>query len=64
MKTYVTFGQAHVHNINGVIFDKDCVAVVEGGREKSLRYLDQNSASSIQSLIGMIQICHSFHVDT
>lgn len=34
MKTFVTFGQDHVHNINGVIFDKDCVAVVEGDREK------------------------------
>jgi len=31
MKTYVTFGQSHFHLINGVIFDKDCVAVVEGG---------------------------------
>jgi len=34
MKTYVTFGQAHFHLINGVIFDKDCVAVVEGGRKE------------------------------
>jgi len=34
MKTYVTFGQAHMHLIDGVIFDKDCVAVVEGGRKE------------------------------
>ena len=34
MKTYVTFGQSHFHLINGVIFDKDCVAVVEGGRKE------------------------------
>lgn len=25
-KHYVTFGQAHTHNINGTTFDKDCVA--------------------------------------
>lgn len=28
-KTYVTFGQAHRHEINGVVYDKDCVAVIE-----------------------------------
>jgi hypothetical protein len=30
MKTYVTFGQDHRHEINGKVFDKDCVAVIEG----------------------------------
>lgn len=34
MKTYVTFGQAHTHSVNGKTFDKDCVAVVHGDREK------------------------------
>lgn len=34
MKTYVTFGQEHIHRINGKIFDKDCVAVVNGDRDK------------------------------
>jgi len=34
MKTYVTFGYDHVHDINGKIFDKDCVAVVNGDRAK------------------------------
>lgn len=29
MKTYVTFGQDHIHNVNGKIFDKDCVAAIE-----------------------------------
>lgn len=29
MKTYVTFGQTHVHSVNGKTFDKDCVAVIE-----------------------------------
>jgi len=27
--TYVSFGQDHVHIINGIIFDKDCVALLE-----------------------------------
>lgn len=29
MKIFVTFGQAHIHKVNGKIFDKDCVAVIE-----------------------------------
>lgn len=38
--TYVTFGQIHRHVIDGIIFDKDCVAVIEAssrkqGREKA-----------------------------
>ena len=28
-KTYVTFGQNHVHSVNGNTFDKDTVAVIE-----------------------------------
>ena len=34
MKTFVTFGQGHFHEINGTIFDKDCVAIVNGNRDK------------------------------
>jgi len=34
MKTYVTFGHGHFHEVNGKVFDKDCVAVVEGDRER------------------------------
>jgi hypothetical protein len=34
MKTFVTFGQVHVHCVNGKIFNKDCVAVVNGDRAK------------------------------
>lgn len=30
---YVTFGQDHRHEINGRVFDKDCVALVIGDRE-------------------------------
>lgn len=29
MKTYITFGQDHIHRVNGKIFDKDSVAVIE-----------------------------------
>ena len=36
-KTYVTFGQDHVHYVNGKTFDCDCVAVINhkdsNGRE-------------------------------
>jgi hypothetical protein len=27
-KLFVTFGQIHVHSVNGKTFDKDCVAVI------------------------------------
>ena len=33
-RTYVTFGQAHAHAVNGKTFDKDCIAVVNGDRAK------------------------------
>ena len=29
MKTYITFGQIHVHSVSGRTFDKDCIAVIE-----------------------------------
>lgn len=29
MKTYITFGQAHKHVINGKTFDRNCVAEIE-----------------------------------
>ena len=42
MKTYVTFGQVHVHSVNGKTFDKDSVAVIEAptaeeGRKKAVQ---------------------------
>lgn len=45
MKTYVTFGQVHVHSVNGKTFDKDCVAVIESdsaeqGRKLAFAYFD------------------------
>ena len=46
MKTYVTFGQTHIHRVNGKIFDKDCVAVIEtksaeAGRAKAFELFDR-----------------------
>lgn len=29
MNVYITFGQQHLHRINGKIFDKDCVALIK-----------------------------------
>lgn len=29
-KMYITFGQAHLHSIGSLVFDKDCVALVHG----------------------------------
>jgi len=28
-KFYITFGQVHVHSVNGKTFDKDCLAEIE-----------------------------------
>ena len=29
-KYYFTFGQTHIHSVNGKTFDKDCVVEIEG----------------------------------
>ena len=34
-KTYITFGQVHVHNINGKTFDRNCVAEVDLPEEEA-----------------------------
>ena len=46
MKTYITFGQVHVHSVNGKTFDKDCVAVIDSenasqGRKKAFEIFDR-----------------------
>lgn len=38
-KTFITFGQSHIHKINGKTFDKDCVAVIEHDENQSGRDL-------------------------
>lgn len=47
MKTYVTFGQAHTHHVNGKTFDCNCVAVIhhtkpEEGREIAFEVFGRN----------------------
>jgi len=42
MTTYVTFGQSHRHEIDGEVYDKDCIAVIESdnrveGRERAFK---------------------------
>jgi hypothetical protein len=46
MKTYVTFGQTHRHEIDGKVFDRDCVAVIncssaEEGRRLAFELFDR-----------------------
>jgi hypothetical protein len=43
MKIYISFGQTHVHSVNGKKFDKDCLAEIEcsdyeDGRKKAFEY--------------------------
>lgn len=46
MKVYITFGQVHVHSVNGKTFDKNCVAVINNveneneGRKKAFEYFN------------------------
>lgn len=49
MITYVTFGQIHVHKINGKTFDNNCIAKVNGGM-KEVRELFGKEYSSMYSL--------------
>jgi hypothetical protein len=30
MRTYVTFGFDHRHEIDGIVFDRNCVAIIDG----------------------------------
>lgn len=46
MKFYITFGQIHVHSINGKTLDKNCVAEIEAdnkseAREKANNYFNK-----------------------
>jgi len=45
MKIYVSFGQDHRHEINGKVFDKDCIAIIEApnynaGRKRAFDLFD------------------------
>lgn len=36
-KYYITFGQVHVHSVNGKTFDKDCLAEIEAETREEAR---------------------------
>jgi hypothetical protein len=36
-KYYLTFGQIHVHSVNGKTFDKDCICVIDAENETEAR---------------------------
>lgn len=38
-KTFITFGQDHIHKVGGIIFDKDCVAIINHDDDVSGRDL-------------------------
>lgn len=42
MKVIITFGQIHVHRVNGVTFDKDSVAVITAENEYEARCIAFN----------------------
>jgi len=51
MRMYITFGQTHVHSVNGKTFDKNCVAVFDcftskDGREKANTYFNKQYHNS------------------
>jgi hypothetical protein len=37
IKTYVTFGFSHRHEINGIVYDRNCVALITGNSEEENR---------------------------
>jgi len=40
MKTFVTFGEDHIHKIGGEVYDKDCIAVVDGGQTEVFKLFE------------------------
>ncbi len=36
--SYFTFGQAHRHEINGIVFDKDCVVKITGEEPRGVMF--------------------------
>jgi len=42
-KFYVSFGQVHVHSVNGVTFDKDILAAINARTEQEARSIAFNT---------------------
>ncbi len=58
MKIYITFGQVHVHRVNGKKFDKDSVAVIDcechrDGRVKAFEYFGGKFFTSYEEVPDM-----------
>lgn len=34
---YISFGQVHTHSVNGITFDKDCLALISAESEQKAR---------------------------
>ena len=56
MKIYITFGQIHVHSVNGKTFDKDCVAEIEcnnhgEGRDLAFEYFGDKFFTSYDAIV-------------
>lgn len=57
-KFYISFGQKHVHGINGKLFNKDCIAVIEarsihGAQALAMWRFDQKFANVYSELPDM-----------
>lgn len=55
MKIYISFGQSHRHEINGEVFDKDCLAEIEcdshsQGRETAFENFGAEFFTSYESM--------------
>lgn len=70
MITYITFGQAHTHRVNGNTFDCDCVAVIDDpgdrsvifdhfGREWAFQYDDTESVKMEYYPRGLIHVSNA-----
>ena len=65
MKIYITFGQEHYHELNGNVFDKDCVAVIEAddhsaGRKKAFELFGNKWAFEYTDKDHVIEMMHYF----
>lgn len=59
MKIYISFGQIHKHIINGIIYNKDCLAEIEcethlKGREIAFKLFGDNFFTSYEDITKII----------
>ena len=63
MKIYITFGQAHKHTVNGVLFDRDTVASIEcenhsDGRDIAFQLFGEKFCTSYENEIYTTLHCY------